>query len=149
MNPLDPHVRIADSDRERAMADLATHYTDGRLDHEEYDERLDAVWTARTRADLAVLFADLPRPVATRPPVAPVAQRSARRPRMPLFPVFALLIVLSILTEAPLWLLVFPLMFFRARHGARRPAYDPGHGRAHGVPHGHTDYRRPGRSPGW
>ena len=64
----DPRTRIADSDRERAMADLAGHYADGRLDHEEYDERLDAIWTARTRADLAVLFSDLPRPQATYPP---------------------------------------------------------------------------------
>ena len=50
------------------MSDLAGHYADGRLDHEEYDERLDAIWTARTRADLAVLFSDLPRPQATYPP---------------------------------------------------------------------------------
>ena len=53
MNAPDPRMRIADSDRERAMADLAMHYADGRLEHEEYDERLDAIWTARTRADLA------------------------------------------------------------------------------------------------
>lgn len=138
MNPLDPHVRIADSDRERAMADLAMHYTDGRLDHEEYDERLDAVWTARTRADLAVLFADLPRPVVTHPPVKAAPQRSRRRARVPLLPVLALLIVLSILTEAPLWLLIFPLMFFRSRHCG-----------THAPPHGHADYRRPGRSSGW
>ena len=64
MSTPDPRMRIADSDRERAMADLAEHYAEGRLDHEEYDERLDAIWTARTRADLAVLFSDLPRPQA-------------------------------------------------------------------------------------
>ena len=69
MNAPDPRMRIADSDRERAMADLAMHYADGRLEHEEYDERLDAIWTARTRADLAVLFNDLPRPQAA-PPAA-------------------------------------------------------------------------------
>ena len=68
MNAPDPRMRIADSDRERAMADLAMHYADGRLEHEEYDERLDAIWTARTRADLAVLFNDLPRPQAAQPP---------------------------------------------------------------------------------
>ena len=59
-----PRTRISDADRERAMADLAGHYADGRLDHEEYDERLDAIWTARTRGDLAILFSDMPRPVA-------------------------------------------------------------------------------------
>lgn len=137
MNPLDPHMRIADSDRERAMADLAMHYTDGRLDHDEYDERLDAVWTARTRADLALLFADLPRPVVTYPPAKVAPQRSRRRSRMPLLPVLALLIVLSIVADAPLWLLVFPLMYFRSRHGA-----------THAPPPGRAEYRRPG-SHGW
>ena len=142
MNPLDPHVRIADSDRERAMADLAMHYTDGRLDHEEYDERLDAVWTARTRADLAVLFSDLPRPAVAYPPVKPAPQRSRSRSRVPLLPVLALLIALSIIVGAPVWLLIFPLMLVRCRHGARR-------GPVHGAAHGPGDYRRPGRSPGW
>ena len=68
MTSPDPRMRIADSDRERAMADLAGHYAEGRLDHEEYDERLDAIWTARTRADLALLFSDLPRVPAPLPP---------------------------------------------------------------------------------
>lgn len=139
MNPLDPHVRIADSDRERAMADLATHYVDGRLDHEEYDERLDAIWTARTRGDLALLFDDLPRPVVTYPPVAKAApRRGSRRARVPLLPVFALLIALSIIVGAPMWVLIFPLMFFRSRHGGTH------------APHsGPADYRRTHRSHGW
>ena len=78
MSPSDPRTRIADSDRERAMSDLAGHYADGRLDHEEYDERLDAIWTARTRADLAVIFSDLPRPQVTYPsPPARAPRRGA------------------------------------------------------------------------
>ena len=145
MSTPDPRIRISDSDRERAMADLAMHYTDGRLDHEEYDERLDAVWTARTRADLAVLFDDLPRPAVTYPPVRSALPTSRRGFRFPLLPVLALLIVLSVLFEAPLWLLVFPLLFFRSRHRGGcaprthadyRPDYRP-------------DYRRPRRSHGW
>ena len=145
MNPLDPQVRIADSDRERAMADLATHYADGRLDHEEYDERLDAVWTARTRGDLALLFADLPRPVVAYPPAKVAPRTRTHWSRVPLLPVLALLIALSIITEAPLWLLVFPLMFLRGRHrGPHGPARGPVPGAS-----GHGDYRRPGRSPGW
>lgn len=138
MSAPDPGVRIADSDRERAMADLAMHYADGRLDHEEYDERLDAIWTARTRADLAVLFSDLPRPQATYPPARAPQPSSGRRKRLPLLPVLALLIVLSVIVGAPLWLLIFPLIFLKVRHrGSCAPA------------HSHTDYRRPGRSPGW
>ena len=137
MSTPDPRMRIADSDRERAMADLAGHYADGRLDHEEYDERLDAIWTARTRADLAVLFSDLPRPQVQYPQAPARAKGSpyGRRSRFPLLPVIAVLVLLSALTNAPFWLLVFPLMFFRSRH------------RAGCAPRTHTDYRR--RSHGW
>ncbi|MCW2737494.1 DUF1707 domain-containing protein [Nocardioides sp.] len=137
MSTPDPRLRIADSDRERAMADLAMHYADGRLDHEEYDERLDAIWTARTRADLAVLFSDLPRPQTSQPARPAPRPRSRERARLPLLPVLALLIALSIITGAPVWLLIFPLMFLRGRHGGRcAPS------------RGHADYRRPDRSPG-
>ena len=88
-----PRTRISDADRERAMADLAGHYADGRLDHEEYDERLDAIWTARTRGDLAILFSDMPRPVApevVRTPArraeaaVPAGARAAHRTEHPL-----------------------------------------------------------------
>ncbi len=141
----DPRMRIADSDRERAMADLAMHYADGRLDHEEYDERLDAIWTARTRADLALLFNDLPRPQATHPPAParPVARSGGPRRRFPLLPVIAVLVLLSVLTEAPFWLLVLPLLFFRSRRGtACGPGHGFGNGFGNGFGHGHTDYRR-------
>ncbi len=142
MSPSDPRTRIADSDRERAMSDLAGHYADGRLDHEEYDERLDAIWTARTRADLAVIFSDLPRPQVTYPSSpARSAPRGDRRRRFPLLPVIAVLVVLSILTQAPFWLLIFPLMFIGSRRGM---ACAPSHGHRHHQ----GDYRRPGRSHG-
>ena len=133
----DPQTRIADSDRERAMADLAGHYADGRLDHEEYDERLDAIWTARTRADLAVLFSDLPRPQATYPPAqARPAPRFGGPRRFPLLPVIAVLVLLSAITHDPFWLLIFPLLFFRSRRGPMGCAPSHGHGQMHG------DYRR-------
>ena len=145
----DPRLRIGDADRERAMADLAQHYTEGRLDHEEYDERLDAVWTARTRADLALLFEDLPRtpapaPRATRAPARPAP---GRRSRPPLLPILALLIGLSIVFEAPVWLLVIPIWFV-VRHRRRGP--HRAHGRANGWAQHPTDYRRrPSGYAGW
>ena len=141
MSVPDPRLRISDSDRERAMADLATHYADGRLDHEEYDERLDAVWTARTRADLALLFNDLPRLQASQPTRTPARApgRPGGRPRFPVLPVLAVLIVLSVLAEAPLFLLIFPLMWFG--HRRRRPWAPP--------PPGRADYRPHGRPHGW
>jgi hypothetical protein len=137
MSVPDPRMRIADSDRERAMADLAGHYAEGRLEHEEYDERLDAIWTARTRADLAVLFSDLPRPEPVRPVAPARGQVRQSRGRLPLLPVFAVLVVLSLLLGAPLWLLIFPLMFLRRGRGA---SCAPTHGR--------SDYHRPRGSHG-
>jgi hypothetical protein len=149
MSQPDPRLRIADSDRERAMADLAMHYADGRLDHEEYDERLDAIWTARTRADLAVLFSDLPRPQAPQPSRAPARtpRPAGSRFRFPLMPVIAVLVVLSILTDAPLWLLVFPLLWLRMRrHGTTCP---PPHRSHQSQSQSRADYRRPRGSHGW
>ena len=52
--------RISNAERETAAARLGDFYAEGRLDDDEYFERLDAVWTARTTGDLAILFHDLP-----------------------------------------------------------------------------------------
>lgn len=76
--------RIGDRERESATALLGDHYAEGRLDPEEYAERLDAIWSARTRSDLDQVFWDLPAPAATAP-ARPVAAASRwRRPRLPL-----------------------------------------------------------------
>ncbi|MFC0224356.1 DUF1707 SHOCT-like domain-containing protein [Nocardioides zeicaulis] len=138
----DPRLRVSDADRERAMADLATHYAEGRLDHEEYDERLDAIWTARTRADLAVLFGDLPRLAPTPTPTPPArAPRQRARTRVPLVPVLALVIGLAVLAKAPWLVLVLGLWIILSR---RRSCATPT-----GRRHGPADYRRPRRSHGW
>ena len=71
-------LRIGDAERESAVAALGEHYAQGRLAKEEYDERSDAAWSARTAADLAPLFADLPTPAAPAPPPSgPAASRVA------------------------------------------------------------------------
>ncbi len=55
-----PELRIGDSDRAAAAEELAEHYAVGRLSTEEHSERLDRIWAARTRSELAPVFADLP-----------------------------------------------------------------------------------------
>lgn len=42
------------------MEELREHTVDGRLTAEEFEQRLGAVYTAKTRAELATLRADLP-----------------------------------------------------------------------------------------
>lgn len=103
-------LRIGNAERERASHLLGDHYAAGRLDEDEYAERLDAVWSARTAADLDLLFHDLPRPlapaVAVRPRTGPVAPRRHRpRVALPLALLLAGLVMLTVLAEAP-WLLL-------------------------------------------
>ena len=55
-----PGVRISDADREAAASSLREHYARGRLTLEEFQQRLDAVFAAKTDVDLAKINADLP-----------------------------------------------------------------------------------------
>ena len=65
----EPQLRAADADRASVAEVLGTALHEGRLQVEEYDERLTAAYAARTHGELAALTADLP---AARPtPPAP------------------------------------------------------------------------------
>jgi Domain of unknown function (DUF1707) len=55
-------LRIGTTEREAAGRALDAHLQAGRLDAEEYGERYARAMSARTRADLRPLFADLPAP---------------------------------------------------------------------------------------
>jgi hypothetical protein len=66
-----PQIRIGTKEREAAYAALNAHLEAGRLDSDEYGERYGLASVARTRADLDVLFIDLPEPHSFPAPVAP------------------------------------------------------------------------------
>jgi DUF1707 SHOCT-like domain len=53
-------MRVSDTEREAAAAELQEHFASGRLNQAELDERLSAVFAAKTRGDLSTLFTDLP-----------------------------------------------------------------------------------------
>jgi Domain of unknown function (DUF1707) len=55
-----PSQRIGDAERDAAGAELRAHHLAGRLDDEEFEERLGLAQAARTRADLEAVNADLP-----------------------------------------------------------------------------------------
>lgn len=76
-----PDIRIGDADREQALHALGEHMSSGRLTVDEYGERSARVTAAKTRGDLAELFADLPepRPRLGTPPAA-VAQPPSNPP---------------------------------------------------------------------
>jgi len=54
------HLRASDADRERVAETLRQAAGDGRLTMDELDERLDAVYAAKTYAELVPITRDLP-----------------------------------------------------------------------------------------
>lgn len=136
----DDHLRLSDTERDQAAATLAEHYAQGRLTPEEHSERLDRIWTARTRGELWPVFRDLPgatsgRPLAARrfpaygaPPPQQARQaqqsRAARRGGLralptPLLVVLGVLLVITVYTHLPLILIGLMVWFFfvRTRRG--------------------------------
>ncbi|ANS65518.1 hypothetical protein SLINC_3294 [Streptomyces lincolnensis] len=55
-----PELRASDADRERVAEVLRDAMAEGRLDMEEFAERLDATYKARTYGELAPITRDLP-----------------------------------------------------------------------------------------
>jgi hypothetical protein len=53
-------MRIGNAEREATAAELREHYASGRLTLDELNERLEAAFAAKTRADLAAVMRDLP-----------------------------------------------------------------------------------------
>jgi len=53
-------IRASDADRDRAAAALREHLAAGRLTVEEFDERLDRAYAAKTLGGLDEVMADLP-----------------------------------------------------------------------------------------
>jgi hypothetical protein len=58
--PSDPKIRASDADRDRTAALLREHHAAGRLTLDEFNERLDKAYAAKTTGELDVLLADLP-----------------------------------------------------------------------------------------
>jgi type IV secretory pathway VirB2 component (pilin) len=53
-------TRACDADRERVVEFLNVAYGEGRLSRDEFDDRLDSAFSARTYADLEQILTDLP-----------------------------------------------------------------------------------------
>jgi hypothetical protein len=56
----DPRIRASDDDRDRTASLLREHHAAGRLTPEEFNERLDQTFAAKTLGDLDELLSDLP-----------------------------------------------------------------------------------------
>jgi hypothetical protein len=81
--PGDPRIRASDADRERTATLLREHHAQGRLSPEEFNDRIDRAFAAKTIGDLDALLADLPAIDLYRLPAHDIrpAPPGARRPR--------------------------------------------------------------------
>jgi hypothetical protein len=150
LRPRGPHaLRIGDAERDAAAADLGEHYTAGRLTLDELNERLDAVFAAKTLGQLTRVMADLPGPGplpwrTTRPGrQGDLGVKPGARPREPHTPTdragrFAALALLML--AMLIWL--FTALLF-ARHGLYHQQYTY----PYGTP-GSFSQVYPGMNPG-
>lgn len=95
-DPTTDEVRVGNAERDTAATRLGAHLTAGRLEWDEYDQRLQAAYAAKTRGDLARLFTDLPEEEA---PARGRRRSSAKQDRSP-----ALAVVVAL--AAGVWLLM-------------------------------------------
>lgn len=133
----DPDLRVSDAERSEVADRLGRHYSDGRLNTEEFNERVERAMNAKTQSDLSGLFDDLPS--LDDSPGVPACRAHRRSRRRALF--LVLLIVIAVTVGHALWWFFMPawlaiLLFAavavyalqnRERH-ARRPD-DPERGR--------------------
>ncbi len=100
----DAHIRVSDAERNAVADQLSTHFGAGRLDQTEFEDRMNSAMTAKTRAELPPLLADLP-------PLSPPTQPPHRRPGHRL-PALALLL-LAALTLGTAWNATAPHLHLR------------------------------------
>lgn len=67
-------LRASDAERDAVVTELGEHLKDGRLQPDEFDERVGRAVNARTRGELDGLLTDLPQPVPAPLPAPPRAR---------------------------------------------------------------------------
>jgi hypothetical protein len=92
--PRDRQLRVGNDEREAVAGILRSEHVAGRLDNDEFDERLGRCLVARTYGELDELIADFPVAEAERRQSRQVAWRWRPWPLM-FLPMIALAIVLS------------------------------------------------------
>jgi hypothetical protein len=105
----DPNIRAAEADRERIAERLRKGHTEGRLDMDEFQQRLEHCYQARTLGELDELVSDLPRQ-----DVQPERRALRAMPAWrlaPLAPILLALIVVSAATGHHVFWLWIPLVF--------------------------------------
>ena len=107
--PRDRRLRVADRDREAVAGILRREHVAGRIDNEEFEERVSRCLAAKTYGDLDVLIRDFPVDELTAPQRG---RRLATVSFFPFFPVAPIVVAAIIFTHGRLLWLAFPLFFF-------------------------------------
>ena len=121
----DQHMRVSDAERQEVADRLAEHFSSGRLDQAEFDERVGRAMNAKTRADLNGLFDDLPETGAPAATDQPAGQLHRRR-RHPVL-LGALIVFVAIAAAHVVWpllwigALVAIVLFATGTFGHARP----------------------------
>jgi len=115
-------LRASDEERDRAAAEIRAHFAAGRLSDEELNERLDAIYKARTQGDLRTLRSDLPALAGTPDPARAELAERRRKLRRDLiqqtggaFVPFLICTVIWAFSGAdgsfwPIWVALFPVV---------------------------------------
>jgi hypothetical protein len=90
-------MRASDADRHRVVDALQRHTEAGRLSLDEFTERVDSAYAARTLAELAAVTRDLPAESASATSAAP---DSGRRDLLVIFAVAGVALVLLLIFMA-------------------------------------------------
>ncbi|GAA2292140.1 hypothetical protein GCM10009853_054960 [Glycomyces scopariae] len=98
-------LRISNDDRDEAIAQLRAALDQGRIDLGEFDERSMAAYSAKTNAELDLIFEDLPggRPkvgevVPAEPAAAPAAPPAPKRSLLRRLPALQGLVTVGLIT---------------------------------------------------
>lgn len=89
-------IRASDDDRQRVIAALQRHTEAGRLDLDEFAERVGAAHAARTLGELAAITGDLP----AEPLAVPTAGAGHRRELFAVFGIAAATLLLLVIFMA-------------------------------------------------
>lgn len=123
----DPKLRAADADREQIAERLRNSHAEGRLDTDEFLQRLERCLDARTFGELDQLVSDLPRQDERDEHRSVGWSRTWRWRLLPLVPILVAALVVSAATgheHGASWLWI-PIVFFiwRMSWGRRRRSW--------------------------
>jgi hypothetical protein len=111
--PRDRGLRVGDAERDAVADLLREHHVAGRLQGDEFQDRIDRCVAAKTYADLDVLIADFPTAADERPARS---RGFGSRPWPPvLVPIALILAIVALSTGHFPWFLILLVLFFVVR----------------------------------